>query len=117
MKPATIDMLRAYLMTTSLAAVFIQAVVLLALFGFGMPEYEVHSVAFRVGVLVAVAGIVLATRQVAQAAYRSAVSNCYATFSGAGSRIISVSPRCPVRQLVILHLRFIRRRADLVESW
>lgn len=116
MKPATIDMLRAYLMTTSLAAVVTEVLVLVALFGFGMPEYTVHSIAFRVGVVIAVAIIVLVTRQLAQAAFRSAVSNHYATFCG-GSQSISVSRRCPVRQLVILHLRFIRRRCDLVESW
>jgi hypothetical protein len=116
MKPSTIDMLRAYLLTASLAAAFLEVLVLIGHLLFGISEAAFLSVSFRLGVAVVIVCIVLATKRIAHGAFRSAVSNRYATCGGARSEAVYISPECPVRALVILHLRFNRRLFDLVEG-
>ena len=113
MKSSTIDMLRAYLMTASLAAMSIEIAVLVSLELFGVPEQVFASTVFRASAACAIIGAVLITRHLAQIAYRSAVMHRYATLSGVNSQNVAVSPACPVRMLVILHLRFSRRMVDL----
>lgn len=113
MKSPTIDMLRAYLMTASLAAMSIEIAALVSLELFGVPEHVFASAMFRVCALSAIIGAVLATKYAANRAYRSAVAHRYARSSVANIRGVVVSPACPVRSLVILHLRFNRRTVEL----
>lgn len=116
MKPSTIDMLRAYLMTVSLAAVGMQIVMLVCLVVFGVSEQVFEAAPFRLAVAVIIVFATLATKHIAHAAFRFAVAHRHATYGDARVQIISVSRGCPVRMLVILHLRFSRRLFDLVES-
>jgi hypothetical protein len=109
MKPSTIDMLRAYLLTASLAAIVIEAAALLSIGLFGVSEELFTSITFRAATVAAIVCIVLVTKRVARAAFVSALSHHYATFTDAHSSVISVSPACPVRMLVILHLRLNRK--------
>jgi hypothetical protein len=108
MKPATIDMLRAYLLTASFAAAAIEVAALLSIDLFGVSEDVFSSQTFRAAIVVVIVCIVLVTRQVARAAFVSALSNHYASVPDEHSNAISVSPACPVRLLVVLHLRFNR---------
>jgi hypothetical protein len=109
MKPSTIDMLRAYLLTASLAATAIQAAALLSIILFGVSEDVFTSMTFRIAAAAIIVCIVLVIKRIARAAFVSALSQCYATITDAHSNATSVSPVCPVRTLVILHLRFNRR--------
>lgn len=117
MKPSTIDMLRAYLITASLAATLMEAFILLALFPFSVPAADFQSTPFRLMACVLIVGAVMLVRQLARAAYRSAVANKYATFRGSQSQVVALSPGCPGRSLVILHLRFNRRIFELVDCY
>jgi hypothetical protein len=108
MKPSTITMLRAYLMTASLAATAIDAAAFLSMSLFGVPEDVFLSMTFRAAALGTIVCVVLATRRVARAAFASALSHRYATFTDGHANTIAVSPTCPVRMLVVLHLRFNR---------
>jgi hypothetical protein len=109
MKPSTIDMLRAYLLTASLAAAAIQAAALLSIILFGVSEDVFTSMTFRIAAAAIIVCIVLVIKRIARAAFVSALSQCYATITDAHSNATSVSPVCPVWMLVILHLRFNRR--------
>jgi hypothetical protein len=111
-KTSTIDMLRAYLVTASLAATAIEALALLSIGLFGVSEHVFASVTFRVASVVTIVCIVLVTKRVARVAFMSALSHRYASFTDGHSNAIAVSPVCPVRMLVILHLRFNRRAIE-----
>jgi hypothetical protein len=119
MKSPTIHMLRAYLMTASFAAMSLEVGVLVSLEVFGVPEQVFGSAAFRLCACFAIVGAVLVTKCVANLAYRSAVEHRYTKTTkatkanGANVQSVAVSPACPVRTLVILHLRFNRRMVDL----
>ncbi|MGF6724779.1 hypothetical protein P3T43_004148 [Paraburkholderia sp. GAS41] len=115
MRPATIAMLRAYLLTASLAAAGIQLLALLAIGVFGVSEDVFTTATFHIAAMASTVCIVLVTRRIARAAFVSALSHDYATVSDARSNAISVLPACPVRMLVILHLRFIRRPIEWAE--
>jgi hypothetical protein len=120
MKAATVDMLRAYLLTASLAAMLVELVVLAAIVVFGISEETFQSKAFRLSVILILLATVLATRQIARAAFRSAVANRHVTFSGVlfetvTAETVTVSPTCPGRPLVILYLRLNRRLFELAE--
>jgi hypothetical protein len=113
-------MLRAYLMTASLAAMSIEVGALVSLEVFGVPEQVFGSAIFRLSACFAIIATVLVTKGVANLAYRSAVEHRYTkttkTKGGNGQsegQSVAVSPACPVRTLVILHLRFNRRMVDL----
>jgi hypothetical protein len=109
MTPTTIAMLRAYLMTASLAAAAIQMAALLSIGLFGVPEAVFTSGPFRLVATASIVCIVLLVKRIARAAFLSALSLDYATITDTHSNATSVSPVCPVRMLVILHLRFNRR--------
>jgi hypothetical protein len=109
MKPSTIDMLRAYLLTASLVATAIEMVALLSILLFGVSEDVFTSTTFRIATAAVIVCIVLVIKRIARAAFVSALSQRYATVTDAHSNATSISPVCPVRMLVILHLRFSRR--------
>jgi len=124
MKAATVDMLRAYLLTASVAASLMELVVLIAIVVFGCSEETFQTTAFRLTVMLILLAAVLAIRQIAAAAFQSAVANRYAAFSGVSSETVaaqtvtetvSISPTCPGRLLVVLHLRLSRRLFELAE--
>jgi len=115
MKPSTVDMLRAYLMTASLASVFIVALALAALAVFGLSDETFQTPVFRIGAATAIICLVLLTKKAAKLAFHSAVADRHASPIGPLGHSISVSRECPGRQLVILHLRFSRRLSDLVD--
>ena len=112
MKPSTIKMLRAYLLTASCAAMAIEIAALLAIGLFGVSEDVFTSMTFRAATAAAIVCFVLLTRLAARAACVSAWSHRYATFTDAHANTISISPVCPVRMLVILHLQFDRRAIE-----
>lgn len=109
MTPATIAMLRAYLLTASLAAAAIQMAALLSVDLFGVSETVFTSGTFRLAAVATIVCTILGVKRIARAAFLSALSHDYATITDAHSNATSVSPVCPVRMLVILHLRFNRR--------
>jgi len=110
MKPSTVEMLRACLLVVSLAATLIEAVVLVALGVFDVPARVFEAAPFRVGVLVVVALTLVVVRKLARAAFRAALSNRHAIVSDAGCQTVCVSADCPLRLLVIFHLRLNRAR-------
>ncbi|RFU48392.1 hypothetical protein [Paraburkholderia sp. DHOC27] len=112
-KSSTVDMLRAYLITAALAAMSIQVAALVAMDVFGVSEQFFTSSLFRMCAAVVVAAAVLIVKHVANVVYCSAVAHRYATLKGANGQRVAVSLACPVRALVILHLRFERRRFEL----
>ncbi|WP_144152426.1 hypothetical protein [Paraburkholderia sp. BCC1885] len=114
MKPATITMLRAYLLTASLAAAAIQVGVLASIGFLGISEDVFTSATFRLAVLAIIACIVLVVKRMARAAFVRALSYDYAVVTDAPSRKTSVSPVCPGRVLVILHLLLNRRPIEWV---
>ncbi|PXW14564.1 hypothetical protein [Paraburkholderia caballeronis] len=116
MKPSTVEMLRAYLLVASLAATFIDAVVIVALCVFDVPEHVFQSFPFRIGVLIAVAVTLVVARNVAGFAFRSAVESRHAVVSDAPCRTVSVSADCPRRVLVIFHVRLNRRRLEFAAT-
>jgi hypothetical protein len=102
-------MLRAYVLTASLAAAAIQLAALLSIVLFGVSEDVFSSTTFRLAAVATIVCVVLVTKRIARAAFISALSHDYATITDARSNATSVSPACPVRMLVVLHLRFNRR--------
>lgn len=106
-------MLRAYLITASLAAASIEFSALASYDLFDVSENVFVSRAFRTGVVIAIVAAVLATRYAARAAFRSALLHRQATVSMANAQSIAVSQSCPLRALVILHLRFNRRAVEV----
>ncbi|WP_158903760.1 hypothetical protein [Burkholderia sp. L27(2015)] len=124
LKAATVDMLRAYLLTASLAATLVEFVILVAIVVFGCSQETFESTGFRLTVMLILLVAVLVTRQIAGATFRSAVAHHYATFSGVSSetvtpqtatQTVTLSPTCPRRPLVVLHLRLSRRLFELAE--
>jgi hypothetical protein len=109
MTPSTIAMLRAYLMIASLAAAAIQLAALLSIGLFDVSEDVFTSATFRLAAVATIVCVVLVTKRIARAAFVSALSRDFATIIDARSNATSISPACPVRMLVILHLRFNRR--------
>lgn len=110
MKPSTVEMLRAYLLVVSLAATFIDAVVLVALGVFGIPERVFEAAPFRIGVLIAIALTLVVTRIFARSAFRTALASRHAIVRDTPCQTVSVSADCPLRLLVIFHLRLNRAR-------
>jgi len=136
LKAATVDMLRAYLLTASLAATLMEFVILVAIVVFGCSQETFESTGFRLTIMLVLLAAVLAIRQIAGATFRSAVAHRYATFSavssetytaqtvaqtragtraGTRAQTVTISPTCPARPLVVLHLRLSRRLFELAE--
>ncbi|WP_228975798.1 hypothetical protein [Paraburkholderia gardini] len=116
MKPAVVDMLRAHLLTASLAAMCFQVIALASLF-FDVSEASLESVPFRVLALGCVVTSVLLTRQVASMSFSRALHSHHATYRTASALggVVSVASNCPLRRLVILHLRMSGRPFEVVQ--
>lgn len=119
MKPATVDMLRAHLMTASVLAMGMEAAVLLSLLLFGTSEATFVTPSFHLLVVSVLAAGVIAARWLASVAFeralRSRHATCRARTSECGSAYVSLASNCPLRNLVILHLRFSRRAFEVTE--
>jgi hypothetical protein len=106
MKQTTVEMIRAHLVTASIAATTIDVAVVSLLFFFRFPEAAFETASFRMLMFTLLLAAVLTTRHVARLAFRAALRQHYARFVGPDSDSVSVSARCPARRLVILHLHF-----------
>jgi len=106
MKHTTVEMIRAHLVTASIAATTIDVAVVSLLFFFRFPEAEFETASFRLLMFALLLAAVLTTRHVAQRAFRAALRQHYARFVGPDSGGVAVSAMCPARSLVILHLHF-----------
>jgi hypothetical protein len=114
MKPATVDMLRAHLMTVSLLAMGMEAAVLLSLLLFGTSEATFVTRWFQLLAVSLLAAGVIAARWLASIAFERALRSHHA-MGGARSGFVSLASNCPLRNLVILHLRFSRRAFEVTE--
>ncbi|SEA35579.1 hypothetical protein [Paraburkholderia sartisoli] len=116
MKPAVVDMLRAHLLTASLAAMCFQVAALVSLF-FNVSEASLESAPFRLFALGCVVTSVLLTRQVASMSFSRALHSRHATYRTVAAQggLVSVALNCPLRMLVILHLRMRGRPFELVQ--
>jgi hypothetical protein len=112
-EPATIDMLRAYLMIASLAATLLIAPVLLSHFLFAVPENAFQSMSFRSSAASMVLLVGLATKLMARRAFHIAVVKHHVKFDGAASQHIILTRGCRHLDLVILHLRLTRQSGSL----
>ncbi|MDE1179870.1 hypothetical protein [Paraburkholderia sp.] len=115
MNPSTLNMLRAHLLAACIAAMCIQVVALFASFVLGVDDAVFATVQFRALVLMLVAGAVWATRRVAGVAYSRAVLTRHATGAAPHAFPVAVSPDCPLRELVVLHLQFSRTAFYMLE--
>lgn len=109
MKPTIPDMLRAYLIPASLGAALLETVILFAYALFRVSDSAFQTLSFRLTAAGVVVMVIAVTRQRAYIAFRRAVSERYACCHGPAGETIYLSPACPERSLVMLHLRFSRR--------
>ncbi|CAG4892781.1 hypothetical protein LMG31841_02625 [Paraburkholderia saeva] len=116
MKPAVVDMLRAHLLTASLAAMCLQLIALVSLL-FDVSEAALESVPFRLLATGCVVTSVLLTRHVASMSFSRALHSRHATYRAASAQggVVSVASNCPLRKLVILHLRMNGRPFELLQ--
>jgi len=101
-------MLRAYLIPASLAAALTEVGAILTLMLFRVSEQAFHSLTFRVMSAVIIATAVVLTRQRAYRAFRAAVDARFVSYHDSNEQTLYLSPACPEREWVMLHLRFRR---------
>jgi hypothetical protein len=112
MSPSTIRQLRAHLVLASLAAALIQVLVLIAMLVFRVPARIFMVPSLRLGMLAAIVCIVLFIRGRSRAAFMSAVASGHVIVNGWQRGVISISPQCPRRLLVVFYLRLNSRLFD-----
>ena len=106
MKHTTVQMIRAHLVTASVAATAIDVCVVSLLFFCKIPQTLFETTTFRVLTFGLLLAAVLITRHAARVAFRAAVKRRHARFVGPRFDAVCVSALCPARGLVILHLHF-----------
>ncbi|SEK07746.1 hypothetical protein [Paraburkholderia diazotrophica] len=106
MKQTTVEMIRAHVVTASVAATAIDVAVVSLLFFCKFPESMFETASFRVLTFTLLLAAVLATRHAAHIAFRAAIRRRHARFVGPREDAVCVSSLCPARRLVILHLHF-----------
>jgi len=116
MRLPTTDQLRANLVVASLAATFLQAWVVLAIGVFGVPQSVFMSSTFRLVTILFVVSVVVGVHVVANACFHAAIEYGYARPAGGCDRAVTLSPYCPRRSLVALHLRFRARAFRIGET-
>ncbi|RQH01634.1 hypothetical protein [Paraburkholderia dinghuensis] len=112
MKPSTIELWRAYLFVASLAAALIQVAAFFLVLFWRIPQDVFTSSQFRLGVVALVACSVVVVRRFALNTFHSALASRHARFVGDQQRTVALSPHCPRRLLVKLHVRFNRQSLD-----
>ncbi|MEZ2311522.1 hypothetical protein AB6809_33335 [Paraburkholderia sp. RCC_158] len=105
MKPVTADMVRAHLMVASLTAVAADLLACVTVFVEPGVEHLFVSAAFRLSCIALMAGGVVVARQFAQAAFRAAVEDRYASVGSLCTGPVNLASDCPRLWLVVLHLR------------
>jgi hypothetical protein len=112
-------MLRAHLMTASVLAMGMEAAVLLSLLLFGTPEATFVTPSFHLLVVSLLAGGMVTARWLASIAFERALRSHHAMRGGRGSDgrsgYVCIASNCPLRNLVILHLRFSCRAFKVME--
>jgi hypothetical protein len=106
MKQTTVEMIRAHLVTASVAAMAIDVTVVSLLFFHKFPATMFETASFRVLTFTLLLAAVLMTRRAAGMAFRAALRRRHARFVGPQGAAVCVSKMCPARRLVILHLHF-----------
>ncbi|CAB3755915.1 hypothetical protein LMG29739_02336 [Paraburkholderia solisilvae] len=108
-------MLRAYLMTASVAAACIQSLIVMPMmFLFRVPVETFETARFRMLALLFVSASVFVTRGVASCAFHAAVRCGGVTFGHAacGDGVACITPACAKRKLIVLHLHFARMQYE-----
>jgi hypothetical protein len=106
MKQTTVHMIRAHIITASIAASAIDVLVVSLLFICRIPQTLFETTAFRALTFALLLAVVLVTRHAARIAFRAALRHRHAHFVGPRRDAVCVSAICPARRLVILHLHF-----------
>ncbi|BCF97129.1 hypothetical protein PPGU19_016980 [Paraburkholderia sp. PGU19] len=106
MKQTTVQMIRAHLVTASVAATAIDICVVSLLLFCKFPQTLFETATFRELTFGLLLAAVLITRRAARMAFRAAVKRHHAHFIGPRRDAVCVSAICPARGLVILHLHF-----------
>jgi len=113
MKPFTVDVLRAYLLTASMVAAILALCVALANFFLGFPEYIFLTSKFRICVAAVIVGSVWLAKWIASRAFNAALANHQVEICGTEPKQVVLADVCARRPLVLLHLRFSRQHAGL----
>lgn len=108
MRPSIADMLRAYLIPASLAAAATELAAVLAFLLFRLSTESFHTISFRAGAACVIVAAVVVTRRRAYCAFRLALQKRYVCYHDTNGKTLYVSPACPQREWVILHLHFHR---------
>lgn len=106
MKQITVEMIRAHVVTACVAATAIDVAVVCLLFFCKFPESTFETTSFRALTFTLLLAAVLVARHAAHLAFRDAIRRRHARFVGPQEDAVCVSPLCPARRLVILHLHF-----------
>lgn len=106
MKQTTVEMIRAHVVTASVAATAIDVAVVSLLFFCKFPESMFETATFRALTFTLLIAAVFLTRHAAHRAFRAAIRRRHARFVGPQEDAVCVSSMCPSRRLVILHLHF-----------
>lgn len=110
MNRTTVISIRTHLVTASIAALAIDAIVLVAIDLFGVRESAFETPEFRLAVVMLIAIALASTRLLAFGAYRRALMQ-RRTFVRTGG-VVHPQCRCRPRLLVLLHLRFSGMNAE-----
>jgi hypothetical protein len=106
-------MLRAYLMTASVAAAGIQSLIVMPMtFLFRVPVEAFETTRFRMVALLVVSGSVFIARGVASCVFHAAVRRGDVTFAACGDGVACIPAACARRKLIVLHLHFARMRYE-----
>lgn len=110
MSPAAIGECRAHLFVASLSAMLIQLVLLPSLIFLGARETLFTTLTFRLAIGAIVVAALFGVRALSRSAFRSAVASRHVRYRSPTRQIAFISPACPRRALVILHVRLNRRK-------
>ncbi|BCG01237.1 hypothetical protein PPGU19_058050 [Paraburkholderia sp. PGU19] len=110
MNSTTVISIRTYLVTASIAATAIDAIVLVAIELFGIRESAFETLDFRLAVVTLIAIALASTRLLAFAAYRRALAQRRTSVRTNG--VVHPQDGCRLRLLVLLHLRFSGMNAE-----
>ncbi|WP_070108549.1 hypothetical protein [Burkholderia plantarii] len=106
----TIEAWRAYLLIAALAAFGAQALVLLSMGVLHVPQRDFTTPTFRCATLAYLVVAVAAVRAGAHFAFRAGIGRGHVLVEPAPGGTVQVSPRCPLRALVLLYIRLHRDR-------
>ncbi len=106
------DTWRTHALVVALAAMSAQLIVLVLIGVFHLPDRDFTTSSFRCIALVYVAFAVIVARWFAAEAFRAAQAGGYVRCLCSAQRRVWVSPRCPRRMLVLLHVRLHRYRQE-----